>query len=63
VTAELIDQEIKDIVESGHQRALAILGENRELLESISEKLLESEVIEGDLLQNLLDRVKVPSAA
>jgi cell division protease FtsH len=63
VTAELIDKEIKDIVESGHQRALAILGENRQLLESISEKLLESEVIEGDFLQNLLDQVKSPLAA
>ncbi|AFY73364.1 ATP-dependent metalloprotease FtsH [Synechococcus sp. PCC 7502] len=59
-TSELIDQEIKDIVEKAHDRALAILNHNRSLLESISEKLLESEVIEGDLLQSYLTQVVAP---
>jgi len=63
VTAELIDKEIRGIVESGHESALTILRANKELLETIAEKLLESEVIEGDSLQALLDRVKVPVAA
>jgi len=63
VTAELIDKEIRGIVESGHESALTILRANKELLETIAEKLLESEVIEGDSLQALLDQVKVPVAA
>ena len=56
-TARAIDEEVKDIVESGHQLALSILKENRELLEEIARKILEQEVIEGDELKSLLDRV------
>jgi cell division protease FtsH len=57
-TSEAIDKEIKAIVENAHASALAILNANRELLESISEKLLETEVIEGDFLNDLLLQVK-----
>jgi cell division protease FtsH len=57
-TAEAIDNEVKEIVESGHQQALAVLKQNRELLEAIANKLLETEVIEGEILQNLLGQVK-----
>ena len=57
-TSEAIDKEIKTIVENAHKNALAILNANRDLLESISEKLLETEVIEGDFLTGLLAQVK-----
>ncbi|MEI6064376.1 MAG: ATP-dependent zinc metalloprotease FtsH [Pseudanabaena sp. ELA748] len=57
-TSEAIDKEIKAIVENAHAKALAILNANRDLLESISEKLLETEVIEGDFLTSLLAQVK-----
>jgi cell division protease FtsH len=57
-TSEAIDKEIKAIVENAHTKALAILHANRDLLESISEKLLETEVIEGEFLTNLLAQVK-----
>ncbi|MFN5817136.1 MAG: ATP-dependent zinc metalloprotease FtsH [Pseudanabaena sp.] len=57
-TSEAIDKEIKTIVENAHAKALAILNANRDLLESISEKLLETEVIEGEFLSNLLAQVK-----
>ena len=57
-TSEAIDNEIKTIVENAHEKALAILNANRDLLESISEKLLETEVIEGDFLTSLLSQVK-----
>ena len=57
-TSEAIDKEIKTIVENAHKSALAILNANRDLLESISEKLLETEVIEGDFLTGLLSQVK-----
>ena len=56
-TAKAIDEEVKGIVEGGHQMALSILKENRDLLEEIAQKILEQEVIEGDELQSLLDRV------
>ncbi len=57
-TSEAIDKEIKAIVENAHAKALAILNANRDLLESISEKLLETEVIEGEFLTGLLAQVK-----
>ncbi|MDX2100198.1 MAG: cell division protein FtsH, partial [Leptolyngbyaceae cyanobacterium bins.59] len=57
-TAKAIDQEVKDIVESAHEQALAILQENRELLETIATQLLETEVIEGANLHQLLSQVR-----
>jgi cell division protease FtsH len=58
-TAEAIDQEVKGIVETAHQRAIAILKQNRDLLETISTRLLETEVIEGKELKELLAQVTV----
>jgi len=57
-TAEAIDQEVKGIVEAAHQQALDILNANRALLETITSKLLDTEVIEGELLRDLLAQVK-----
>ncbi|MEM8715035.1 MAG: ATP-dependent zinc metalloprotease FtsH4 [Cyanobacteria bacterium P01_G01_bin.4] len=56
-TAKAIDEEVKGIVEGGHQMALSILKDNRDLLEEIAQKILEQEVIEGEELKTLLDRV------
>lgn len=60
-TAKAIDEEVKQIVDAGHREALAILNLNRDLLESIAQKLLDTEVIEGEELQILLDQVVVES--
>jgi cell division protease FtsH len=57
-TARAIDNEVKEIVEKGHQQALDILRQNRDLLEEIAQEILSKEVIEGEHLQSLLDRVK-----
>jgi cell division protease FtsH len=62
-TAEAIDKEVKDIVEKAHQQALHILHQNRDLLETIATKLLETEVIEGEELYNLLGQVKTAPEA
>ncbi len=56
-TAEAIDREVKSIVETAHQQALDILERNRDLLETIANQLLETEVIEGEELHNLLSQV------
>jgi cell division protease FtsH len=64
-TAEAIDGEVKDIVETAHQQALDIIRQNQDLLETISTQLLETEVIEGENLHSLLDQVRpliVPAA-
>ncbi|MEM9089686.1 MAG: ATP-dependent zinc metalloprotease FtsH [Cyanobacteria bacterium P01_F01_bin.53] len=56
-TAKAIDAEVKQIVESAHQRALTILRDNRDLLEEVSQLLLAEEVIEGDSLREMLAKV------
>jgi cell division protease FtsH len=61
-TAQAIDEEVKAIVEQGHNQALMILKNNLDLMESIAQKILETEVIEGDELQGLLEQVKTPDA-
>ncbi len=60
-TAQAIDKEVRDLVDNAHQKALEILRNNLPLLESISQKILHEEVIEGDDLKNLLSETKMPS--
>ncbi|MEA5414085.1 ATP-dependent zinc metalloprotease FtsH [Synechococcus sp. BA-132 BA5] len=61
-TALEIDKEVRGLVDRAHDRALAILHHNRELLETISHKILEKEVIEGDDLKHLLASSRLPDA-
>jgi cell division protease FtsH len=58
-TAEAIDREVKDIVETGHHQALETLKRNRDLLEAITLQLLETEALEGEKLQGLLNQALV----
>jgi cell division protease FtsH len=58
-TARAIDAEVKELVEEGHQRALAILQENRPLLETLAQQLLQAEVMEGEALRAQLQQVRV----
>jgi cell division protease FtsH len=62
-TARAIDAEVKSIVESAHQRARMILQDNRTLLEEISQRLLQEEVIEGDDLRAMLSKVQLKPVA
>ena len=57
-TAQAIDREVKEIVETAHQQALDTLMRNRDLLEAIATQLLETEVIEGEKLHSLLSQVQ-----
>ncbi|QQE66611.1 cell division protein FtsH [Leptolyngbya sp. BL0902] len=61
-TAKAIDEEVKSLVEAGHQYALSVLSHNRDLLEALAQQLLESEVIEGDVLRAQLKQVQIPAA-
>ncbi|RPJ46827.1 MAG: ATP-dependent zinc metalloprotease FtsH [Candidatus Latescibacterota bacterium] len=47
-TAELIDQEVREIVETEYGRAVKFLEENRETLVRIAEALVEREVLDGE---------------
>ncbi len=60
-TAQAIDKEVRDLVDDAHETALNILRNNLQLLESISQKILKEEVIEGEDLKNLLAESKMPA--
>jgi len=60
-TAQAIDKEVRDLVDDAHETALNILRNNLSLLESISQKILQEEVIEGDDLKTLLAESKMPA--
>jgi cell division protease FtsH len=62
-TAQAIDKEVRSLVDNAHARALAILRHNRDLMESISQQILEKEVIEGDNLKELLASSVLPEEA
>jgi cell division protease FtsH len=62
-TSQAIDREVKEIVEGAHEQALSLLRNNRELLETITAQLLETEVIEGETLYALLGQVKAAAEA
>jgi cell division protease FtsH len=57
-TAQAIDHEVKEILETSHNQALNALKQNRDLLETIATLLLETEAIEGEKLHSLLSQVE-----
>ena len=55
-TAELIDNEISDIIEKQYQRAIKLLEENKDKLTELAEVLLEKEVIFKDNLEKIFGK-------
>ena len=55
-TAEVIDQEVKEIVESAYERAKKIITENKEKVERLSTLLLEREVIFREDLEHIFGK-------
>jgi cell division protease FtsH len=53
-TAERIDAEVKRLLEEAHDRARQIIVDRRQLLEMVTRRLLEKEVIEGEELRQLI---------
>ncbi len=62
-TARLIDEECKRLVEEGHRRATEILTENRQVLEELAALLEKKEVISGDEVKEVIERVRENTAA
>ena len=60
-TAQAIDKEVRGLVDKAHDDALAILRQNMALLETIAQKILEKEVIEGEDLRQMLDASELPA--
>jgi cell division protease FtsH len=53
-TAQLIDQEVRALVEGSYNRALSLLRDNVDKLHLLAKALLEREVIDGDQMDRLL---------
>ncbi|KYN01066.1 PREDICTED: AFG3-like protein 2 [Cyphomyrmex costatus] len=53
-TAQLIDNEVRDLIEKAHKRTLALLNEHKEDVIKIAERLLKQEVLSRDDMIELL---------
>jgi cell division protease FtsH len=60
-TAQRIDQEIHDLVEGQHQRAVEILTENRKAMDILAEALLEYETLGGVHVKEIIDHGELRS--
>lgn len=56
--SEEIDAEVKGVIDGAHQVAIAILQQNRGLLDTIAQQLIETEVLEGETLRSQLQQVQ-----
>ncbi len=59
-TAEMVDDEIKRLLDEAHARARAILTDNRELLDRIAATLLERETIDREDMEKLVKGETLP---
>jgi cell division protease FtsH len=57
-TAELIDREVRDIISTRYDAAIDILKKKRKILDEAAKILLDKEIIEGDELKKLNDKVE-----
>ncbi|MEY3087272.1 MAG: hypothetical protein RLZ93_1197 [Bacteroidota bacterium] len=55
-TAKVIDEEVSKLIEGQYQRALQLLGENQDKLAKLAEKLLASEVIFKEDLEEIFGK-------
>jgi cell division protease FtsH len=62
-TANIIDEEVKRIIDKQYKIALGLLTHNRELLETTAETLIEKEIIDGEGLQELNKAVRKEAEA
>ncbi|CAA9501028.1 MAG: Cell division protein FtsH [uncultured Sphingomonas sp.] len=62
-TAQLIDKEIRRIVDAGYERATTLLNQHRDELETLAKALLEYETLSGDEIKTILDGGSVDRGA
>jgi cell division protease FtsH len=59
-TSQLVDNEIREIVERNYRRAKDLLASNMDILHSMAEALLERESLNAEEIELLMKRVKIP---
>ncbi len=62
-TAEVIDAEMKNLLEQNYERVRGLIREQRGALEQIAEILLQKETLEGDEFRKLLEERRVTTPA
>ncbi len=64
-TAELVDREVKGIIDSNYNRVMELLKERVEALKGIAEVLLDKETLEGEEFRELIRGygIELPQAA
>jgi cell division protease FtsH len=68
-TAQIIDQEVQQLVRDGEEEATKLLTENREILDKMAEALLERETLDGEEIDAIVGghpmperiRVRIPT--
>ncbi|MDR1365150.1 MAG: ATP-dependent zinc metalloprotease FtsH [Holosporales bacterium] len=60
-TSEVIDMEIRSIINDAHEEVRDMLAKHREELESIADALLERETLSGDDVRMIFDGKKLPT--
>ncbi|RKP35408.1 peptidase M41, partial [Dimargaris cristalligena] len=59
-TAQIIDQEVRKMINSAYERTLALLTEKRDCVEKVAQLLLEREVINREDMINMLGKRPFP---
>ncbi len=62
-TAQLIDQEVAQLIKESVERAKVILTENRKYLDKLAQELLEKETLESEEVAAILEGCKLPKEA
>ena len=59
-TAELIDQEVREVVERNYRRAKDLLSSHMDVLHSMAQALLDFETLDADQIEMLMNRATLP---
>ena len=63
VTAHVIDEEVRRVIDSNYQRAYKILETNMDKLQSMSEALIKYETIDEEMIKDIMEGRTPASAA
>jgi len=57
-TGRVIDMEVKQIIDTAYDEAKKVILEKKEIIQEIADQLIKDEVLEGDTLENFLNKIR-----
>ncbi|MEA1996696.1 MAG: ATP-dependent zinc metalloprotease FtsH [Gemmatimonadota bacterium] len=60
-TAQLIDREVRSLIDEAYNEAVSLLSENRSILEALADALLEREVLDREEIDIIVSGRKLPA--